>query len=83
MENIYVVGVGMTPFGKLADQSIKAMTREAVTAALSDAGVEAEAIQAAFFGNASQGHMEGQQMIRGQVALRPLGLTGIPISTLR
>ena len=79
MENVYVVGVGMTPFGKLADVSIKAMTRQAVEAALADAGVGADALQAAYFGNASQGHMEGQQMIRGQVALRSMGIGGIPV----
>ncbi len=79
MEQIYVVGVGMTPFGKLADVSIKAMTKQAVDAALSDAGISADALQAAYFGNASQGHMEGQQMIRGQVALRSMGIGGIPV----
>ncbi len=39
MEDVYVVGVGMTPFGQLADVSIKDMTRQAVEAALADAGV--------------------------------------------
>jgi acetyl-CoA acetyltransferase len=79
MEQIYVVGVGMTPFGKLADVSIKAMTKQAVDAALADAGIGADALEAAYFGNASQGHMEGQQMIRGQVALRSMGIGGIPV----
>ena len=36
-EEIYVVGVGMTRFGRLPDQNIKAMTKEAVNGALSDA----------------------------------------------
>ena len=39
MQDIYVVGIGMTPFGKFRDKTIKAMTGEAVAAALSDAGV--------------------------------------------
>jgi acetyl-CoA acetyltransferase len=82
MDNVYVVGVGMTPFGRLIDTSIKAMTRQAVDAALSDAGIGADALQAAFFGNASQGHMEGQQMIRGQVALRAMGIQGIPVTNV-
>lgn len=79
MEQVYVAGVGMTPFGKLAEVSIKAMTRQAVEAALADAGIGAQALQAAYFANASQGHMEGQQMIRGQVALRSMGIGGIPV----
>ena len=34
MEDIYVVGVGMTPFGRLLDKDIKTLTREATQAAL-------------------------------------------------
>ena len=65
MQDVYVVGVGMTPFGKFPDKSIKDLTREAVTAALEDAGLAAEKLDGAFFSNAVQGHMEGQHMIRG------------------
>lgn len=79
MEQIYVVGVGMTPFGRHLDASIKSLTRQAVDAALADSGMAKEALEAAFFANASQGHMEGQHMIRGQVALRAMGLGGIPV----
>ncbi len=55
MQDIYVVGVGMTPFGKFRDKTIKAMTGEAVAAALSDAGVSADRIDGAFLSNAVQG----------------------------
>ncbi len=79
MQEIYVVGVGMTPFGRLLDVSIKAMTQQATEAALADAGLDKEVLEAAFFANASQGHMEGQHMIRGQVALRSMGIGSIPV----
>ncbi len=79
MTHVYIVGVGMTPFGKMPDVSIKAMTRQATEAALADAGIGSQSLQAAYFANASQGHMEGQQMIRGQVALRDMGIGGIPV----
>ena len=79
MEQVYVVGVGMTPFGRMLDTGIKDMTRQAVDAALADSGLAADALQDAYFANASQGHMEGQQMIRGQVALRAMGIGGIPV----
>lgn len=79
MENVYVVGVGMTPFGRLPDTDIKTMTRTAVDAALADAGVTAKDIGVAFFANASQGHMEGQHMLRGQIALRAMGVGSIPV----
>jgi acetyl-CoA acetyltransferase len=78
-ETVYIVGVGMTPFGKRMDKSIKDLTREAVTMALKDAGCEAGALQAAFFANCTQGHMEGQDMIRGEIALRSMGIQGIPV----
>ncbi|MBI5261837.1 MAG: thiolase family protein [Bradyrhizobium sp.] len=79
MDNVYVVGVGMTQFGRMLDTDIKTMTREAVDAALADAGLGAKDIGATFFANASQGHMEGQHMIRGEIALRSMGVGGIPV----
>lgn len=79
MEDIFVVGVGMTPFGRLLDKDIKTLTREATQAALTDAGLSKEDLDAAFFGNTSQGHMEGQHMIRGQIALRAMGIGKIPV----
>lgn len=79
MEDIYVVGVGMTPFGRHLNKDIKQLTREATEAALLDAGIRREDLQAAFFGNTSQGHMDGQHMIRGQIALRAMGIGRIPV----
>ncbi|SFQ40592.1 thiolase family protein [Variovorax sp. 770b2] len=79
MENTYIVGAGMTPFGKLLSLSVKDLTHQAVEGALSDAGIGKEAVEGAFFGNVTQGHMEGQQMIRGQIALRAMGIERIPV----
>lgn len=76
---VYVVGVGMTPFGKHLDKTVKDLTASATSMALDDAGCSARDIQAAFFANSTQGHMEGQDMIRGQVALRSMGIQGIPM----
>lgn len=79
MSQIYVAGVGMTAFGKHLSSSVKDLTRMAVTAALADAGCDMRQVQAAYFANATQGHMEGQHMIRGQLALRAMGFQGIPV----
>lgn len=76
---IYVVGVGMTPFGRHPQLSVKQLTARAVVEALADAGCGKEAIDAAVFGCAGQGFLHGQWMIGGHVALLPLGLEGIPI----
>lgn len=79
MSQIYVAGVGMTAFGKHLSSSVKDLTRMAVTAALADAGCDMRQVQAAYFANATQGHMEGQHMIRGQLALRAMGFQGMPV----
>ncbi|WP_028219736.1 thiolase family protein [Paraburkholderia oxyphila] len=79
MKDIYVVGVGMTPFGRLLEESVKSLARGATAAALKDAGIGKDALDAAFYGNASQGHMDGQHMIRGEIALRDMGIGGIPV----
>ena len=82
LPSVYVAGVGMTPTGKFLDRSIKQLTADAVNAALADAGLATADIQAAYFSNATQGVLEGQTMVRGQIALRPLGIEGIPVYNL-
>lgn len=77
--DVFVIGTGMTPFGKLADLSVKQLTALAVDAALQDAGVSRQAVQAACFANTAQGYMEGQTFVRGQIALRSMGFEAIPI----
>lgn len=79
MTNVYIAGTGMTHFGRHWDIDIKTLTRRAVTEALSDAGGEKAHLEAAIFSNATQGHMEGQDMVRGQIALRDMGIGGIPV----
>ena len=79
MPEVFVAGVGMTPFGRLSEHDVKSLTRWAVSDAIQDAGVELGDIEVAYFANAAQGHMEGQHMIRGQLALRAMGISGIPV----
>lgn len=82
MTDVYVVGIGMTPFGKFFEKSVKDLTREAVDAALRDAGTDRSALDCAFFANASQAAMEGQFMIPGEVALRSMGIAEIPVTNV-
>ncbi len=82
MSNVYVAGVGMTPYGKLLDRSIKNLTRDAVDDALTDAGIAKERVKVAFFANATQSPLEGQHMIAGQLALRAAGFERIPVSNV-
>lgn len=79
MEDVYVVGVGMTRFGKCPDESIKALTKTAVKRAVEHAGIGTGDIETAAVGNAFQGIATGQESIRGQVVLRPMGIGDIPV----
>src|SRR5262245_56315470 len=79
MNEVAVVGVGMTKFGKDPNSSVRAMSEAAVRDALADVAVEPEDVQAAFFSNAIAGLITGQEMIRGQAALRNSGVLGVPV----
>ena len=79
MTKVFVAGIGMTQMGKLLDRSVKQLTADAVVEALKDAGADKNDLKAAYFSNATQGHMEGQEMIRGEIALRDMGIEEIPI----
>lgn len=79
MEDIYIIGVGMTHFGRHLDKSVKQLVSWSLNDALADSGIDKAKIDAAFFGNSVQGYMEGQTCVRGQIALLPEGLEGIPV----
>ena len=79
MTQAWIAGVGMTRFGVRRDASVKVLTREAVTAALDDAGAQLGDVEAAYFGNTCQGVLEGQVVVPGQMALRSMGFERIPV----
>jgi acetyl-CoA acetyltransferase len=79
MRNVYVAGIGMTRFAKQPGRSLKDLTAEAVQAAMKDAAVAVEDVEACYFGNAVAGSMTGQEMLAGQFLLRPLGFGGLPV----
>ena len=79
MQRAVIAGVGMTRFGKHLETGLKALGREAVEAALADAGVERGQLEAAWVGNAMAGLVTGQECIRGQVVLRSAGIGAIPV----
>jgi acetyl-CoA acetyltransferase len=81
-ERVYIIGVGMTKFGKYLDRSIKTLTGEALDRVLSDCELTREDIEAAWFANSYWGMYTMQHGIRGQVALSANGLEGVPITNL-
>lgn len=71
MNPVYIVGVGMTPFGRHLQRSVKDLTREAVGAALRDAGCELQHVQAAWFANTRQAMLEEQNRRSSSPAAPP------------
>lgn len=82
MTTIYVCGVGMTPFGRYPEKSIKDLTRESVTAALDDANAAVSDVEAAYFTASTTAHLQGQTLVPGQIALRSMGFEDIPMYNL-
>lgn len=79
MRDVYVIGVGMLRFGKYLAATIKGMAEEAVSLALKDCGLDKHQLQSAYVSNSFWGMFDNQHSIRGQVALRAMGIQGIPM----
>jgi len=73
MSHTYIRGVGMTQFGRHAGVLAPELAQRAIVAALSDAQMSLDEIQAIYCANVFGG------MILGQVIVRDLGLKGIPV----
>ena len=72
MDEVYLIGVSCTPFGKQPEASFKDLSRQAYLEVLADAGLDSgEQIEQAWFGNCGMGTF-GQRNIRGQVCFTPL-----------
>jgi acetyl-CoA acyltransferase len=79
MKDVFIAGAFVTPFGKFPDVSLRALASRAAEGALADAGATPDVVDAVYFGNAADGVLAGQEMIRGQVALQDTGLLGVPV----
>lgn len=79
MRDAYVAGVGMTRFSKQPERGLKSLVQEAVNLALRDAQLDLARLDVAYFANAVAGSITGQEMVAGQVSLRPLGIDRIPV----
>jgi hypothetical protein len=65
---IYIAGVGMTPFGRHLDKAVWQLASDAVRLALADAGAEMSQIEQAYYGTGTQAALQGQFAVPGQVA---------------
>ena len=81
-DDVYIAGIGMTRFAKYPDKSVKQLAADALDALEQDLPVDRKDIEAAWFSNSVWGYFFGQETIRGQVALAPLGIQAIPITNI-
>ncbi|MCD6586427.1 MAG: thiolase family protein [Desulfobacteraceae bacterium] len=82
MNNVYIIGLGMLRFNKYPDKNVRGMAHEVIHQSLEDAGLGKEDLQAAFFSNTFWGMFSNQHSIRGQVALRSMGIGSIPVTNV-
>ncbi len=68
MRDVAVIGIGLTKFGELWDQSFRQLTAEAGSKAILDSGVSGKDIDAMYVGSMSSGRFVGQEHVGALVA---------------
>lgn len=76
---LYIAGVGMTTFGRHTERSLQSLAQEALDAALADAGATLQDIGQVFYGGVTQGPLQGQNAVPGEILVSKLGLSGLPV----
>jgi acetyl-CoA acetyltransferase len=79
MADTFLVGVGMTEFGKFRDASLASLGRAAGAEAIRDAGVMSKDIEMIACGSARSGILHARESGVGQLIGWELGIEGIPI----
>ena len=76
---VSILGAGTTRFGRHPDADLRSLAEAATRTALDDAGLSPADVGMVVFGNAADGVLHGQEMVRGEVALRHAGFRGVPV----
>lgn len=76
MRSVHVIGAGMTRFAHHWDVSLERLGAEAVIAAMKDAGLGRDRIDAAYVGHMSQGEVVGQRILR-ELDFPPIPVTNV------
>ena len=79
MSTIYIAGIAMTVFGRHPERSLHDMAGEALQGALQDAGCTIGYLGVAYYAGITNGPLQGQFAIPGQVVLSKIGIHSIPI----
>lgn len=79
MSHIYIAGIAMTVFGRHLERPLEDLAREALQGALKDAGCQIADIGTAYYAGITNGPLQGQLAIPGQVVMSKIGIEQIPI----
>ena len=79
MTDIYIAGIAMTVFGRHPERSLHDLAGEALQGALKDAGCTTGDLGAAYYAGMTNGPLQGQISIPGQVVFSKIGIEGIPV----
>lgn len=79
MSQIYIAGIAMTVFGRHVERSLHELAGEALQNALKDAGCRVTDIGVAYYTGMTNGFLQDQISIPGQVIFGKIGIEGIPI----
>jgi acetyl-CoA acyltransferase len=79
MADVHVVGVGMHPFGRFSEKTVPELARDAIWAALRDAGADAHSPEIAFVANCYLGFFTGQHDAVAPIVIGRSGLAGMPM----
>jgi acetyl-CoA acetyltransferase len=79
MSTIYIAGIAMTVFGRHMERSLEDLAGEALNGALKDAGCHVNDLGAAYYAGVTNGALQGQMSIPGQVVLGKIGIHSIPV----
>lgn len=79
MKNVYIIGAGMTAFGKYLELEHRDLAKTAIDEALQDAKMSSKDVQTAHVSNCLWGYFKGQHGIRGQIIMAHCGMRGIPV----
>jgi len=69
----------MTVFGRHLERGLDDLAREALDGALADAGCTRAELGMAFYAGVTNGPLQGQHSIPGQVVFSKIGIEGIPV----
>lgn len=76
---VYIFDTSMIRFFKYPDRTVRELAQQATLPLLRRWNLRGEDIDAVIFSNSGWGRFGGQTAIRGEVALRGLGIQGMPI----